>query len=80
MQLHDGSIEVADNPAYSSPASFDASSVSSVMVTGDGGPDTLEVTAGTIAASLATSLIKTVSFSKGAAYSALCRSVSPPAI
>ena len=69
VQLDGGTIEVADDSAYTSTQSFKAASVSSVTVTGDSGKDLLDVTAGMIAASLSTSLIETVSFASGAAFS-----------
>jgi Right handed beta helix region len=69
VQLEGGTIEVADDSAYTSTQSFKAASVSSVTVTGDSGKDLLDVTAGIIAASLSTSLIESVSFGSGAAFS-----------
>ena len=68
LQQSGSELEVDSNAAYPSPQSFTASSVSEVDVTGDSGADSLNVTGGTIAAALTTSLASTLSFTNGAAF------------
>jgi len=65
----DGSnIDVADNASFSGAVSYQAAQVSSVSVSGTVTNDALVLTGGSIAASLVTSLVDSVSFTGGGSF------------
>jgi hypothetical protein len=68
LQQVGSTIEVADNQNYTAALTFSASSVSSVTVTGAAAGESLDVTTGTLTATLATSGVQNIDFTSGAGF------------